>query len=160
MRKFSLYSAILAVATPLVVGAPAFSQVVVPDWSKSYPDWMGQFRLNPIRPHTPHHHPPQDEGLHATFYSNWIRKDTKTTCCNNRDCYPTAAKFDKATRLWWAQRREDGKWLPIPKKVYDNDNPDEVQSPDGRPHLCAPKPGTLLGYGQNFVYCFTPGIGT
>lgn len=115
-------------------------------------------------------HPPQDQQLHAQFYSKWQRNDGKGSCCNERDCYPTAARFNSETGLWEAERREDGAWLEIPKWVYDNNNPNAPNSPDGRSHLCAPIPNvedhvdreySILGPSPTpEVFCFTPGFGT
>ena len=108
-----------------------------------------------------HQHPPQDAQLHAEFYSKWKLKDNpKASCCNLKDCYPTAAKFDPEFRLWKAQRREDGKWLWIPKLVYDEDDPNETRSPDGRSHLCALKAEVAKAYWNGReVLCFRPGVG-
>lgn len=86
------------------------------------------------------HHPPQDMLLHEKFYSTW-KTHSGDSCCNNGDCYPTRAKFDKNIGLWRAERREDHKMILIPKSVYDPENPErERESPDGQSHLCAPSP--------------------
>lgn len=121
-------------------------------------------------------HPPQDILLHQRFYSTW-RRPSGGDCCNNRDCYPTRAVFDETLGLWRAERREDRKMVVIPKSIYDPENPNERQSPDGQSHLCAPPPNTMdrwhippnpvelyLHYylppkPQDKVYCFTPGEG-
>lgn len=107
--------------------------------------------------HSPGHsqHPPEHAQLHNQFYAQWQRPGNKGSCCNDRDCYPTKAKFEDGK--WWAQRREDGKWLPVPREVYDPDNPQMVQSPDGQPHLCAPPPN-VAGYPIDFIFCFTTGM--
>src|SRR5689334_17038881 len=70
-----------------------------------------------------HRHPQQDQEIHEKFYSTWMRPDMPhASCCDNRDCYPTAARFRNGH--WEARRREDGAWLVVPdskvEKVRDN----------------------------------------
>ena len=94
-------------------------------------------------------HPPQDQAIHEKFYSNWMRpEDRSLSCCNQHDCYPTLFKKEGGT--WFALRREDGEWIPIPEATieYDRDNP------DGRNHVCMQEPGY-----QNRVYCAIIGGG-
>lgn len=99
-----------------------------------------------------HKHPPQDQAIHERFYNTWMRPNaTHISCCDNRDCYPTKAKFENGS--WYAERREDGAWLKVPEDriemVRDN--------PDGRNHLCAPAPDRRA---VSEVYCFMIGGGT
>src|SRR6185312_14468273 len=61
-----------------------------------------------------HQHPQQDAHLHDTFYSKWMQHDGKTSCCNDKDCYPTKAHKDPVTGRWYAERREDHKMIRIP----------------------------------------------
>ena len=98
-------------------------------------------------------HPAADLPLHEKFYSTWYMPDEPTrSCCNKADCYPTQVKFHDGQ--WWAMRREDGKYIPIPwKKVEVHRN-----NPDGRNHLCAPPPSPHQP--PNAVYCFALGGGT
>ena len=99
-----------------------------------------------------HQHPPQDAELHERFYSGWYMPDNPTEpCCNKMDCYPTIARFKD--KQWWAQRREDHKWIAVPwaKVERNRDNP------DGRSHLCAPPPETAHPEGR--VLCFSLGVG-
>jgi hypothetical protein len=98
------------------------------------------------------HHPAEHIELHERFYSTWYMPDEPTrSCCNKADCYPTQVKFHDGQ--WWAMRREDGKYIPIPwKKVEVNRN-----NPDGRNHLCAPPPSPHQP--PNAVYCFALGGG-
>lgn len=98
-----------------------------------------------------HQHPPQDEQIHEKFYSTWMRPDNPhLSCCSQHDCYPTEAR--KEDGIWFAKRREDGKWLRIPpEKVEQNRD-----NPDGRSHLCAPRPERA--YSAD-VFCFTAGSG-
>jgi hypothetical protein len=100
-----------------------------------------------------HHHPGQTEAVDR-FYSTWFMPDEPTkSCCNKADCYPTSARFQNGQ--WWAQRREDHEWLPIPwNKVEQNRD-----NPDGRSHLCAPAPNTAA-YPPLTVFCFSLGGGT
>jgi hypothetical protein len=99
------------------------------------------------------HHPAEHMELHERFYSTWYMPDEPSrSCCNKADCYPTQVKFREGQ--WWAMRREDGKFIPIPwKKVEVNRN-----NPDGRNHLCAPPPSPHQP--PNAVYCFALGGGT
>jgi hypothetical protein len=76
-------------------------------------------------------------------YSDWKRPDTQTSCCSDKDCYPTRAEF-RAGR-WFAKRREDGKWLPVPSHLILKDQASE----DGNAHICAPPPSDL-----DIIYCF------
>jgi hypothetical protein len=99
-----------------------------------------------------HHH----EGMSPAvdrFYSTWFRPDLPDkSCCNKNDCYPTKAIFKDGQ--WWALRRDDDKYLPIPwEKVERNRD-----SPDGRSHLCAPV-ANHVGYVPD-VFCFILGGGT
>jgi hypothetical protein len=98
------------------------------------------------------HHPLQDLPLHEKFYSTWFMPDEPNkSCCNKADCYPTQVRFHGGQ--WWAMRREDGKYIPIPwKKVEINRN-----NPDGRNHLCAPPPSTY--HAPDTVFCFALGGG-
>jgi hypothetical protein len=98
------------------------------------------------------HHPPQDMPLHEKFYSTWFMPDEPhKSCCNKADCYPTQVQFHDGK--WWAMRREDGKYIPIPwKKVEINRN-----NPDGRNHLCAPPPSSY--HAPDTVFCFALGGG-
>lgn len=101
-----------------------------------------------------HNHPPQDVPLHEKFYSTWYMPDEPTkSCCNKADCYPTLARYNAGH--WWAQRREDGKWLKVPwvKVERNRDNP------DGQSHICAPPP-TATAYPPDTVFCFSLGGGT
>ena len=113
-------------------------------------------------------HAPEDVPLHRSFYADWKRKSDGGSCCNDGDCYPTAAHYDPARAVWYAKRREDGKWLRIPKYVF-NQATDTRRSPDGRPHLCAPPPKINIerdlgtprhGLWSGEVICFTPGVGS
>jgi hypothetical protein len=100
-----------------------------------------------------HRHPKEDEELHHKFYATWMMPDNpKKSCCNKADCYPTEARFQDGQ--WFAQRREDGKFLRIPALKVEQTR----DSPDGRNHLCAPPPYT--GYHPpDAVFCFKPGAG-
>jgi hypothetical protein len=102
-----------------------------------------------------HHagHPAADIPIHEKFYSTWFMPDQPTkSCCNQADCYPTQVKFEDGH--WSAQRREDGKFIPIPwQKVEQNRD-----NPDGRSHVCMP-PATATYYPPNTIFCFTLGGG-
>jgi hypothetical protein len=97
-------------------------------------------------------HPAHDMALHEKFYSTWYMPDEPNkSCCNKADCYPTLVRYQDGQ--WWAMRREDHKYIPIPwKKVEINRN-----NPDGRNHLCAPPPSSA--HAPNTVFCFALGGG-
>jgi hypothetical protein len=77
------------------------------------------------------------------IYTNWKRPDyPHSSCCNNKDCYPTEARFQSGS--WFARRREDGEWLRIPPAKILHDE----QTEDGKAHLCALPPESGV------IYCF------
>jgi hypothetical protein len=92
-----------------------------------------------------HNHPREHAQLHDQFYHSLIRPDVPNaapgSCCGGMDCYPTQAEYRGGQ--WWALRREDKEWIPVPNERVIRD---EI-SPDGRAHLCAT---------VTFVYCFIP----
>jgi hypothetical protein len=96
-------------------------------------------------------HPAADLPTHEKFYSTWFMPDQPSrSCCNKADCYPTEVKFQNGQ--WFAQRREDGKFIPVPwSKVERNRD-----NPDGRNHVCMPPP---TAYQPNTVFCFALGGG-
>jgi hypothetical protein len=97
-------------------------------------------------------HPAEHMELHERFYSSWYMPDEPNrSCCNKADCYPTQVKFEYGQ--WWAMRREDGKYIPIPWKKFEVNR----NNPDGRNHLCAPAPSAH--HPPNAVYCFALGGG-
>ena len=98
-------------------------------------------------------HPAADLPIHEKFYSTWFMPDRpSTSCCNKADCYPTEVKFQNGQ--WFAQRREDGKFIPVPwSKVERNRD-----NPDGRNHVCMPPP-SAISYPSNTVFCFALGGG-
>jgi hypothetical protein len=98
-------------------------------------------------------HPAADLPTHEKFYSTWFMPDQPSrSCCNKADCYPTEVKFQNGQ--WFAQRREDGKFIPVPwSKVERNRD-----NPDGRNHVCMPPP-TVTSYPPNTVFCFALGGG-
>ena len=96
----------------------------------------------------PHHHPEADRELHEKFYSTWQRPDTPTiSCCSLADCYRTTAKHEGGR--WFAKRREDGAWLPIPEEKIER----KREMPDHNTHLCAPPPNHPY-YPADHVFCF------
>jgi len=98
-----------------------------------------------------HRHPPQDIPLHEKFYSTWYMPDSPTTsCCNKRDCYPTAIKYSNGKLL--AQRREDGAWIVVPPHKIERNR----DNPDGRNHVCMPPPNHSQA---GSVFCFSLGTG-
>lgn len=97
-----------------------------------------------------HHHPPQDAQLHDRFYSTWYMPNggmpRNSSCCNLKDCYPTTIK--KVGDVYFARRREDGAWIPIPTSKIEQNQSDPRESPDGRSHVCMAAPS-----GGANVYC-------
>jgi hypothetical protein len=99
-------------------------------------------------------HPLQDMPIHEKFYATWYMPDQPSkSCCNKADCYPTEAKFENGR--WYAQRREDGKFIPIPPKKVEHNR----DNPDGRNHVCMPPP-TAQSYPPDTIFCFSVGGGT
>lgn len=100
-----------------------------------------------------HQHPPEDAWLHEKFYSKWMMPGVRdVSCCNDKDCYPALVKKFGAT--WFAKRREDGVWVPLPDNKLEHNQSDPVGSPDGRSHVCMAPPEA----GMN-VFCATLGSG-
>jgi hypothetical protein len=97
-------------------------------------------------------------GAYHYLYNGIMRPDTKnSSCCSNRDCAPTEARWDNVRQRWTALKY--GKWVDIPpSKIVPRE-----QVPDGlgaEPHLCAPPPSASLIEGDE-VFCFIePGGGT
>ena len=67
------------------------------------------------------------------------------------DRYPTEIKC--AVDTLYAKRREDGKYIPIPRPKVERNR----GNPDGRNHLCAPPPNSLNP--SDTVFCFSLGGG-
>jgi hypothetical protein len=100
-----------------------------------------------------HHHADMSLSVDR-FYSTWFMPDNPSkSCCNTNDCYPTEVEFRGGQ--WWAKRREDGEWLPIPAEKVERNR----DNPDGQSHLCAPPPNSL-NYAPKEVFCFSLGGGT
>lgn len=101
-----------------------------------------------------HSHPAGEEAtLHEEFYLSWKRKHidlfpTVKGCCSGGDCYQTLAEYRQGQ--WFALRREDKKWIPIPERKVDYG-----ASPNGRALLCNPDL-TSPYFRDNFVWCFAP----
>src|SRR5260370_25333276 len=91
------------------------------------------------------HHPAADMALHERFYSTWFMPDEPNkSCCNKADCYPTQVKFYNGQ--WWAMRREDGEYIPIPlKEVEINRNHPHAPNHHAPPPPSAyPTPDTVV----------------
>ena len=88
----------------------------------------------------PHEHGSADEqAMHEKFYAKWLRPDQRmngqrwSSCCSLEDCFPT--QFRKVNGQWFAQDR-DGAWREVPDETFEHNQPDPVESPDGRGHVC------------------------
>lgn len=104
------------------------------------------------------HHPPQDMPLHEKFYSTWYMPDQPTkSCCSKADCYPTDIEYRNGEI--YARRREDNKFIHVPKRRIEQTYRQPRESPDGRNHICAPPPNATH-YPPDTVFCFTLGTGT
>jgi hypothetical protein len=113
---------------------------------------LSQAQTQQQDPAQAHHHPPADIPIHEKFYSTWRMPDRPTSsCCNNRDCYPTEVRFRGG--FWEAKRREDGVYVRIPWEKVEQHR----DNPDGRSHVCMPPPAS---YRNDEVYCFSLGGGT
>ena len=96
------------------------------------------------------HHAPEHQQLHEKFYASWSRPrfpppHAPISCCDKKDCYPTAAKFEGGK--WFALHRETSTFIEIPVEDIER----ERDNPDGQAHLCANPAG--------YVYCFSFGAG-
>lgn len=93
-------------------------------------------------------------GAVGEFYMRWMQPPMRvTSCCNRQDCYATAIKLEDGR--YYALRREDGRWLPIPPGVLEQQQKDDeniLNAPDGRSHACIQAPE----HGES-VYCATLG---
>lgn len=93
------------------------------------------------------------------FYQTWMMPNGNPNlprsgmCCNKKDCYQTAVK--KSGNTWYAQRREDGQWIPIPEHRLEHNQPDARESPDGHNHVCMPPPQNGMS-----VFCAVLGSDT
>jgi hypothetical protein len=94
------------------------------------------------------------DGEVGHFYQTWMRPGHRQhSCCNEKDCYSTSFKLIGGT--WFAQRREDREWMPIPVGILEDNQPDPRDSPDGRGHVCMQPPGK-----GNVVFCAVLGSAT
>ena len=86
-----------------------------------------------------HHHPPQDASAHEMFYRHLSRPDIEGaypgSCCNNHDCYVTAARYRNGQ--WEALRREDRVWIEIPENKIVTREDELARRPDHQAVLCA-----------------------
>lgn len=93
-----------------------------------------------------HNHPPEDAGIHESFYKDWMRPNRPTqSCCNKMDCAPAEARM--VGGQWHARRKTDTQWFRIPTETIEQ----RRDSPDGRNHLCVSHGGEVL--------CFIAGAG-
>ena len=103
-----------------------------------------------------HRHPQADADLHEKFYSTWLMpnggSERNKSCCDNKDCYPTAMKFERGN--WYALRREDRRWLVIPPSKIEQNQADPREAPDHRSHACIAPP-----WSGEAVFCATLGSG-
>jgi hypothetical protein len=103
-----------------------------------------------------HFHPPEDAALHHKFYVMWNMPNNgqprEKSCCNKEDCYPTQIKNVGGT--YFALRREDQMWVPIPHAKIEHNQSDPRESPDGRNHVCMAPPQDGIK-----VYCAVLGSG-
>jgi hypothetical protein len=93
---------------------------------------------------------PRDLALHERFYKTWNQptvrdKDGKRTssCCSDKDCYPTIIKH--IGQFFYAQRREDQRWLQVPDRILEENADDPRESPDGQSHVCMTPPFADMG---------------
>jgi hypothetical protein len=142
----------------IVCGANA--QILVRQRNSAYEGWQTAFALAretlakiwTIQ----HQNHPQDLPLHDKFYSTWSQPNNgnrrRVSCCNNQDCYPTNIVLKEGK--WWAQRREDLKWMMVPDGKLEHNQPDPRESPDHQSHACISPP-----IGGDYVFCAVLGSG-
>ena len=78
---------------------------------------------------------------HQSFYSKLKRNDGYGSCCNMMDCRPTQSRAIGDHY----EVKVDGEWTPVP-----NDKINNVLSPDGGAHVCAP---TQFGPNKGVIFC-------
>jgi hypothetical protein len=80
---------------------------------------------------------------HAEFYSQLMRPDTKTSCCNLADCRPTEIRASNDHY----EVKKDGRWIRVAtEKVV------RTVAPDGGAHICAP-PTESTAWDPDYVFC-------
>ena len=104
-------------------------------------------------------HPPQDMEIHKRFYSQWMMPSNRSvSCCHNEDCAPAEVRY-KDGKTYARQVEGSGEihdFVEVPKSAIET----ELDSPDGRNHLCGRK-YTFMGSPPNgaSVFCFIAGSG-
>src|SRR5712671_6140274 len=76
----------------------------------------------------------------------------RMSCCNSQDCYPTNIVLKEGK--WWAQRREDLKWIMVPDGKLEHNQADPRESPDHQSHACISPP-----IGGDYLFCAVLGSG-
>jgi hypothetical protein len=88
-----------------------------------------------------HYHPSEHAELHDKFYSTWLipngGSERKNSCCNLVDCAPATVKKEGGT--WFVWKPIAHRWVVIPDRLLEHNQPDPRQSPDGRSHVCMAK---------------------
>lgn len=103
-----------------------------------------------------HNHPPEVSQLHDQFYASWLRPDNRqegrrwVSCCNKHDCFP--AEIKRIGGTWFATSRWTQQVVPIPEHLFEHNQPDPRESPDGLNHAC-------INPINNQVYCAVLGGG-
>lgn len=93
------------------------------------------------------------------MYSRWMRPGNVYagipprlySCCNQTDCSLVLESKRVNGTLYVRPELKPDDWFPVPEKIQEINQPDPVESPDGRAHVC------IIG-GQ--VACYTAGNGT
>lgn len=73
------------------------------------------------------------------IYTNWKIPGSTTSCCNDRDCAETEARFERGQSF---AKTRGGEWIAIPPRSIIRE-----PNPTGKAHLCE-----MNGY----VFCFLP----
>ncbi len=91
------------------------------------------------------------------FYAKWRRPQgpynvphRQVSCCNRTDCFPVG-DIKRENGKYVVRPEGDNSWYVVPTSVVESNQPDPLESPDGRSHVCV-----IAGQ----VVCFTEGSGT
>lgn len=89
-------------------------------------------------------------GVAGDFYEKWNQPlprwpdgSRQASCCSQRDCYATR-EIRGGDGRWEYMSRVTRKWMAIPERLLESNQPDPRESPDGLTHICENNSGQLL----------------
>jgi hypothetical protein len=92
------------------------------------------------------------------FYETWKRPAYRNeatgervhSCCNKKDCAPTEIVSRNGKLYAWDHPMRPKEYVELPPALFEHNQPDPRESPDGRNHVCM----------HTIVYCVALGSGT